>query len=229
MLRLNSTIGVLACLLLVCSPAFAADNTKADKSGSKKSASSKGSLVRGYYAIVANEIKLTDDQKSKLEAALKARAEARADWEENHGDKDKQLSDAIKAAKKAKEKDKAKALSDEQKKLRADRDKPEANFKSAFNSLLTAKQRTHLAGFSLYIGTMQRLSKAKLTDEQKAKAKSMALDMGADVPNGDDSKVDKEFRAAFAEKVAQAVLTAEQREALTKKSEKKPDKKADKK
>lgn len=222
MFRLKLTSAMLVALMAMLSASVAvqaADDVKkpSKAKASKKKSSKNRSLIRGYYAIIDKEIKFTDAQRAKLESALKDRLEARNAWEEENGKKDKELSAAIKAAKKAKDADKAKSLAAEQKKLRAERDNGDVYFKSKFNALLSPSQQTHLAGYSLYIGTMQRLSKAKLSDEQKAKVKAMAIEAGEDIPTGDDKKVDREFRAAFAEKAKQAVLSAEQIKALEKK------------
>jgi len=75
------------------------------------------SLIKGYYAMMANEVELTDAQRAKLEEVLTARQGELVAFQKANGDQLKALNDKLKEAKAAEDKDAANAVSAEIRKV----------------------------------------------------------------------------------------------------------------
>jgi len=184
--------------------------------GKAKAPAKAASGLQGYYAVIASELQLTDDQRKQLAASLAARSDAMKKWDDEHGAKLTQLSDAQKKAREAKDKEATKQAGDELKKLRETRAAIEDQGKAKLQEILTADQRRHLQGYNLYVGTMIRLSKAQLTDAQKVRAKAISLETGKALDLDIDAKALDKVKLDLASRIETELLTAEQREALAK-------------
>ncbi len=176
--------------------------------------------LQGYYAIVAGELKLTDEQRQKLIAALGERNEALKAWDQEHGGKLTEQTAAQKQAREAKDAAASKKAGDSLRELRAARAAVAEGGKARLIALLTPEQRLHLQGYDLYVGAMSRFAPAKLTDEQKAKAKVMALAAGRYTGTPDEVALDN-IKAELAAKVDKEILTDDQRQAMATAAEEK--------
>jgi len=172
------------------------------------------SLIRGEYAIMASELKLTDEQKTKLVEIIKTQGEAKKALSEKAAPIKKELAEA----KKAKDKDKMKELGAKLKELRGD---PKAD-KAAIMALLSDEQKTAWAGFNLYRNACRKFGRAKLTDDQKQAIREICTKSG--IKTTGDRKADNAALKNLIEKISTEVLTDAQREALVKKPKPKKDK-----
>lgn len=208
---------VLTAALLVAAPALAA---KADKPAKEKGA--KGAILKGEFAIMASELKLTDDQKAQLAEKVKAKEEAAAKWDAANGEKLKALMETAKKAKEAGDKAASKRAAEELKALRDDQEKATADAEAAIMGALTPEQKAQWDGFKVYRVAMMRFKKCNLTDEQTAKVKAACQDAAKSITPETKAKATQELY----KKIEETILTAEQKPLL----EKKPaaDKAADK-
>jgi len=174
------------------------------------------SALRGEYAIMASETKLTDEQKVKFIEILKAQSEAKKALAEKAAPIKKDLAEA----RKAKDKDKIKELSAKLKELRGD---PKAG-KAAIMAILSDEQKAAWASFTVYRNALRKFGKAKLTDDQKKAARDICTT--SDVKLTGDKKADAAAVKALIEKISTSVLTDEQRTAMAPKPKVKKEKPA---
>jgi hypothetical protein len=196
MKRITMSVAVLAMLVMAApSTINAADDAKPKKKAAAKgdkAKGKKGQQVKGYWGIVASFIKLTDEQKPKYMEIVKAQGAA-----------NKGLQEKAKAAKGDK---------DAQKKLREERAKISADTKAKITALLTDEQEDALAGYNLYTQMMRAVSKADVSDDQKAKIKDASLAAGKSYrAAGKDKKVAAAARNDLRSNVVKDILTADQR------------------
>ena len=225
----------LALALLVAGPVLAQEEgaekpAKAEKAAKAPKAGK--SALRGEYAIMASECQMTDVQKAQLEAALKAKSDALAAWEEANKAKIEDLKKQQADAKEKGDKEALKRVGEETKALKEQLSALEAEHGAKVAAVLTAEQCQMWEGFKLYRALMGRYSKAELDEGQKAKvrtlaneaAKKMLAVTGADKEAKEaKGKVEKDLKAS----VENDVLTAEQKEKM-KPAAKEPKKKAPK-
>ena len=114
-------------------------------------------MRQGDFAQLRKTVNLTPDQLTMIEAQAKTYAAAQAKWEQDNGEKVKQLEQQIADAQAA-----LATLSAEQEKLAADNH-------AALLALLTPEQRTSLAVTQLQQEVLGRMKTVKLTDDQVAK------------------------------------------------------------
>jgi len=195
----------------------------------KKEKADKGeSGLRGEYAILASECNLTPEQKEQLAAKLKASKEAVEAWEQQNGQKVKDLQAKMKAAKEAGNTDEAKTIAQEVKTLLTDRARLAEGNMDAVLAMLTPEQKVKWNAFRLYRAAMQKYKRLGLSEDQTAKVRALA-DETAKASDPADEKAAKTAMMTLAEKVEKDILTAEQREGLSKKPEKPEGAKKDKK
>jgi len=212
----------LAVVVLAASPILAAQ--KADKGKKAKGGSD---TLRGEYAIMVSRCELSDQQKTDLQAKVKARKEAQAAWQQANGEKQKALREARKKAKEAGDKDAMKKARDDLKALDAGRRKIDADTMAAIYAVLTPEQKAKWKAFQTYRRLMRRYKRVGLKKDQQAKIRELAAGAGGDLAGLRSEDNDTRKKAREADKklrttIEQQVLTAEQREALQKKPEKKP-------
>ena len=228
---------VLAALMLTAGPVAAKEDTakKPKKErGNKKAARAKKarSLLRGEYAMLAKEAGFTDEQKTQLEARVKEMKAAETECRQANKEKLAKLKKEMADAKAAKNKEAMKEVRKQMKELAAAAAKPKKEFWAKAMALLTAEQKVKWGGFKLYRSACGKLSKAKMTGDQKATARKFcettAKDLG-DVALAE--KRTKEEAKTFAQsikklqmKIIDEVLTAEQREAMKRKPKPKREK-----
>jgi len=175
--------------------------------------------LRGEHAMMANVLKLDDETKAKFADVVKAGAAAMQEWTKANGAKWKEVTKALRDARKNKDKDKLKELTPQFNELRKGRDKVMADGKAKVLELLTDEQKAVWEGFILRRTLMRWFKGAKLTDEQKQQMQKLCEEKAKTMPAATDQKSRRaryqamnKLRAEIVEKV----LTDEQREAVKK-------------
>lgn len=206
--------------LTVASPMVAEETKEKPAAKEKTPAAEKAKdALRGEYAIMASECKLTEDQQTALKAKLAARDAALAEWTKANGEKFKALQEALKKAREAGDKDAAKKASDELKTVEAERAKINAQFQADLQAILTPEQKAAWEVFRLYRAMMARYKKANLTDEQTAKIREAcaAAAKEAAAATGDEKTIRKaqaDAEAKLRKTIEDTILTAEQKTAI---------------
>ena len=207
-------------LLAVVAFTSQASITRADdkpKEPTKAKAATKAPAgLQGYYMIIAKELSLSEEQKAKLTSVLADRSGALKAWDVANSAKVSSLTAQQTSAKAAKDTEAASKAGEELKALKAGRTAIEDDGKAKFHAILTPDQRVHLNGYNLYIGAMIKFSKAELTDEQKAKAKTIALETSKSASAEIDAKALAKVKTDLAARIEKEVLTDAQREVLAK-------------
>jgi len=213
--KLNWLLCVLMAVALTGSAVFA---EQADPAGKKKKKPNrvrkqrpprkrKAKGLRGEYAIMASELKLTDEQQKQLLEIVKARAEARKAKNAEAAELKKQYNEA----KKAKDKAKANELRAKLKALRGD---PKAD-RAKILAILTDEQKAQWSVFQLYRNVCRKFGRAKLTDDQKTAIRALCAKDASKLTG--DRKADAAVMKSLAKRISADILTDEQREAMTKK------------
>ena len=210
---------VLMALTLAAGSALAVDGDKPNKK--KKPARERKvrvkkpkSALHGEYAIMASELKLTDEQKTKFIETVKAQSEARKALAEKAAPIKKEMAEA----RKAKDKEKCKELAAKLKELHGD---SKAD-KAAIMAILSDEQKAAWAGFEVYRNALRKFGRAKLTDDQKKAIRDICTK--GDVKLTGDKKADSAALKGLIEKISADVLTDEQRKAMAPKPKEKRDK-----
>jgi Spy/CpxP family protein refolding chaperone len=223
-MQLRGRLLALATLLVAAAPLLAAQG-KADKPKEK----APPTALRGEYAMMASECKLSDEQKTRLEAAVKAKSDATAAWDKANATKLEDLRKQQADAREKKDADALKRIAGEMKPLTDARAKIESDQQAAILGVLTSDQRTAWEGFKLYRQAMARFKRVEPTDEQTAKIRSLCDQGGKDqaAVQGDAAAVRKgqaEIQKKLAAAIEADVLTAGQREKLKAPPPPKPEK-----
>jgi len=208
----------LAMLALVGAPALLAEEAKPNAEGKARAAAKEeaegkekpASALKGEYAIMASELKLSDQQQVDVAAKVAARDEARAAWRKDNSAKFEAAQEALRKAKESGDKDAAKKAGDEIKAMNEAREKILADAADAIRAVLTPEQRQAWDGFSLYRQVMARYRKADLTEDQRKKARELCNEAGKEMDAG---KTKGEILENL-EKDIDALLTPAQKEAM---------------
>lgn len=200
--------------LLVMPMAARADDEKPKAKEASKAKSKEG--LQGYYAIIASELQLSEEQRTKLAAALASREGEIKKWDDENGAKLEELTAAQKKAKESGDAAAAKQAGDELKKLKQLRSAVEDESKTKWHAVLTPEQRSHLHGYNLYVGAMIRFSKLSLTDGQKVRAKAMAMEAGKALSPDVSDKDLSQAKLDLATRIEKELFTQEQHDAKAK-------------
>jgi hypothetical protein len=211
--RLLSVVAIL----LAAGTALAAEEGKAKAPKPKEKAPP--SALRGEYAILASQCQLSDEQKARLEAAVKAGDEARKTWEQANATKADDLKKQQAEAREKKDADALKRIGAEMKALTAERTAIQARQQADILAVLTSDQRITWEGFRLYRQAMGRYKRLEPAQEQTAQMRALCNQAGKDILalQGDESAIRKgqaEIQKKLAAAIESDVLTAEQREKL---------------
>ena len=225
MLRSKALFAALAVSLLA---AMAAGQDAPAKPKKPKGEAKDKSALKGEYAIVASELKLSDEKKAEFAKAVAEMNAARAEWTKANAAKLEELNKAAKAAKEAKDKEKAKELQKQLNELRASQEKATAEAQAKVRAVLTPEQQAQWQAFTVYRGLLGRYRKAELTDEQKEKVKALAAEASKQLSAATDAKAAGALKKDLDQKVA-ALLKPEQVEKMKAPAPKKPDKTQEKK
>lgn len=179
-----------------------------------KAAKAPTTLIKGYYAMMASEVELTEAQRAQLEGVLAERQTELVAFQKENDGALKALDEKLKAAKAAEDKDAANAVSAEIRKINSGKAPIEEKYKPRIASILTPEQASKLDAYHFYIGVASHYSKAKLTDDQKAALRKVTDGYAAEAKKiGDDKKARGEFlKTVYAE--GDKLLTEEQLAAM---------------
>lgn len=175
------------------------------------------SYIRGYYAIIAKEADLSAEQREQFNTALAARAKALDDFDAANKSKMDELAANAKKARAEDNTELYRELQAQLRPLRAERRKIEDSHRDKAMAVFTPEQLQRVQAYGLYVGAAIKFSKAELSDEQKAKIKTIAIELGQSIKPDAPGKEVKKVREALYERVAEEVLTAAQRDKLVKK------------
>jgi Spy/CpxP family protein refolding chaperone len=217
---------VVLVAMLAPAPAVTAEE-KTPAAQEKAAAVDKGDKLRGEYAIMTAECKLTEEQQNTLKAKLAARRDAQEAWMKTNGSKLESLQEAVKKPKDPNDKEAIKRASEELKALEADRLKIQATFEADLKALMTPEQQALWGAFRLYRPLMGRYKKLNLTEEQTKKVKDASAAAAKELGEvkGDDKEARKAktgVEAKLRKTVEETILTAEQREVLNRPGPPKP-------
>ena len=164
------------------------------------------------YADMVKVLVLTVDQDAKLKDAAKAYAAGKSQWEQENGEKARQLQQQINEAQKT-----LNALQATQKTLTAPKDKLETDLHAAVMAVLTPDQQVAWKAYKLEQEVVNKFNKAKLTDEQIGKIKALCEQAVKDNPQpGAGSRGGNEIVGKLTQTVTDTILTDAQKEEMKK-------------
>jgi len=220
---------VIACLCFVAtfgllsSAAVSQDAAPADKPAEKgKGRAAAKEHGKQMIENLAKELKLTDEQRAKVDQIFETHRQAVANWNKENGAKIKELSQQLRDAKKEDGKEKAEAARAEMKKIWETRKALPENLMKQLKEVLTEEQaakakeiiaggaRRAVAGMRA-LGALGRLD---LTQEQKDAVKKITDEAKAAAEKAEGQEAKDKIRKDAWEKVKSTVLTEEQRKKL---------------
>ena len=207
MKRFNKMLVLGLCVASMCSMTM----------GAKKEKKSRD-VVAGEYKMMVRELKMTPQQQTDMRKILTTHNEQRAALRKTNAPKLESLEKRHAEAKAAKDKAALKKVNQERRALRKAENTLNDKKKADIAALLTPEQKKQYTVFNVYRQALRKFSKAKLTDEQKAKVKKLAAEHSGNF--GGKPKANRAAQAALNAKVAE-LLTEEQKAAMAKKPAKK--------
>jgi Spy/CpxP family protein refolding chaperone len=197
----------------------AAEEPKEKTPPAKEKAPPSKDQLRGEYAIMAVECKLTDDQQKALRDKITARRDAQEAWMKANGAKLESLQEAVKTPKDPNDKEAIKRAAAELKALEADRLKIQTAFDADVRAIMNPEQQVAWEAFRLCRAAMGRYKRLILTDEQTKKIKEACAAPAKEIAEikGDEKAVKTargQIEAGLRKNIEETILTAEQREAL---------------
>jgi len=207
MKNLKDLVGC-AVLIVLVSGASAAREGKRKKSQEP---------TKSVCEIMIEELKISGDQKAKLEAKFKAVEEAGAAWDKANAEKIQAADEAAAAAKGGDAEAKKKA-STARRELSSARAEALVDAEAAVLTVLTAEQKIAWAGYELYETTIRRFRRVEWTEDQQAKIKA-ACAIAAKQQAAEEAEGTKKKRGGSpTDKLRWAIefviMTPEQREAI---------------
>jgi Spy/CpxP family protein refolding chaperone len=171
----------LAALALVVAPALAKEKEApkvGESVGGEKPKMEKTKSPFGQYAPMIAELKLTDEQKQRMQEVMKVCAEELAAWQKDpeKGGKMQELQKAMGELNKAENKEKIKALGAEMKTLWQEMGKIQEKHEAAVVAVLTPEQQAEWKGLKVYLGIVGKFGKIELSEDQKTKIKALCAD-----------------------------------------------------
>ena len=172
--------------------------------------------LRGEYALIAAQTKLTDKQKIQLAAIVMERRDAEARMRAAKQEKLDGLKQDLAEARKTKNMDAISTILQQMMRINAAESKAKKAFAKRVMELLTPEQKTKWAGFVLYRFVCKTLSKTMLTDDQKIAVRGLCDDAALEL--GDDALKTSLKRTAaqkkLRDKIKAEILTDQQRKAM---------------
>jgi Spy/CpxP family protein refolding chaperone len=234
MSNLKGFVWMALVAMLVAAPAVTAEEATKEKTpaaGSPRRPPPKEKgpqdALRGEYAIMAAECKLTPEQQDTLKAKIAARRDAQEAWMKANGSKLESLQEAVKHPKDPNDTEAIRRASEELKALEADHLKIQATFEADLRAMMTPEQRQDWEAFKLYRPMMGRYKKLNLVEGQVQKIRDAAAAAAKELAEvkGDDKAArgaKGEVETKLRKTIEETILTAEQREVLNKPSPPKP-------
>ena len=205
---------VVTVMTSVAGAALAAPREGGRRKGKQPEQSLLDTLVR--------ECKIPEAQQAGLKAKIAAREAALTAWDTANAEKVQAAEAAAKEARGKQDADAKKRTAGEVRALKTARDESAAEATQALFATLTDTQKAAWATYELYQSTVARFRRIDLTEDQQAKIKLAcgvaAKEIGAlDSNDGKAGKAEKAILAKLRWAVEVMVLTAEQRETITRK------------
>ena len=205
----------LVAVMSVAAAAGPADGKKKKRRAPRKQ--KQVQALRGSYAAIAKEIGLTEEQMKKLAAAIKAKDAALKSWRQDpaKGGKLAELSKKMRSPEVKADKQKRKELMAAMKPLADELKAAEAKLTKEAMAVLTPEQQKRWKDAAFYVSTTGRMRRAELTDEQKAKARTLCAAASKKLTalgpkdRKQRNQITKELRTSI-----QALLTPAQQEKL---------------
>jgi Spy/CpxP family protein refolding chaperone len=211
MKRFNKMLVLGLCVAAMCSVAMAKD--KAAKKVRKPR-----DVIAGEYKMMVGELKMTPQQQADMRKILTTHKEQRDALRKTNAPKIESIKKRLAEAKAAKDKAAMKQIRKEGSSLRKAEAQLNEKKKADIIALLTPEQKKQYTVYKAYRQVLRKFSKAKLTDEQKAKTKTLATEHSGNF--GSDAKANRHAQKALNAKV-EKLLTEEQKAAMVKKPAKK--------
>ncbi len=196
----------MAALVLSVSPTFAQKVAGGEKNETPKADKADDGLA-AMQAEMVKECGLSAEQATKLVDRVKAYKEAIAAWQKENGEK-------LAAAQKAGKGDQA--AMEEAAALNASKAKLKADFDKEVDGILTPEQKAKWEAYQLFVSTCRKFSKANLTEVQKAKVRELTDATAKELAGTTEKGMKGTILDDLAAKV-EALLTAEQKDAMAKK------------
>lgn len=207
-------LSIVAVALLVMAPAALAQDRGARKKGRGKK---RQPVVKGIdYDALAALLELEGEAKAAFDKQVAANNAALEESAKANAAKLKELRAAMKAARKAKNKEKVKAIKAELKQLRGPRATLVAELDAKVLALLTDEQKTAWAGHQFRQQVMRSLRKVELTEDQDIKVIALCTEAAGELGDGKDAKARAVAVKKVRAQIVKEVLTDEQRKALRK-------------
>ncbi len=216
MKRLPAVLGILATVLILSTVQSAAEKSEKEKPA-----------LRGEYAIMAAECRLSEEQAARLAEAVEARKAALDAWQKAHGEALAACEKKVAEARQAKDKEALAKAREEAKAASAGRHAVSDEHKARILAILDPDQRRAWEGFCLYRGVMRKIKRVEPTEAQITSVKAacaaaaremLALEGAAKEAAQDASEIREQLDA----RIKEEILTAAQREALSAPREKRP-------
>lgn len=198
---------------LAVSAAYAAGEAQTQKAPPAKTA--KPAPLRGDYAVMAQELKLSDEQQDKIRDVVGERGAKISAWKKENASKLAEKKAAYNKALQDGDKDKAKESIGELRELSAELNTLYVDMNKAVMEVLTPPQRAAWQGILLNRALLKAVKDAEPTDEQKAKIKDLAVE-ATKALTAVDAQLDKAAQAKALEDAKAKVLTDEQRAKMEK-------------
>ncbi|MFP4052659.1 MAG: hypothetical protein ACLFV7_02220 [Phycisphaerae bacterium] len=200
---------------------------KADKPKREKAKKNKGEKAskprqgewEKVWMVVVKEVELTEDQQATLKQKVEAKQQAINEWKQANAAKLAELKKSYNEAKNA-DKAKAKGIRIEMGKLSAEQKKLEAEKQAECMAVLAADQKAKWEGVQMFNKVIRRYRKVNLDDGQKTRMKEICIAGVKDIEAAEGKN--KKAAVKKVEQGCAAVLTAEQREQVSKPKADKP-------
>jgi Spy/CpxP family protein refolding chaperone len=171
-----------------------------------------------YAEAMFKDVGLSEEQVKKINELAEARNKAMQDFQKANADKMKEIQTAMMEASKNKDEDGVRRAREDMQKLYAPMSELQKKTQEDIMSVLTAEQKAKWQEAQDVNRVIWRFWAAKLTEEQKAKIKTLVAEAMLGVDR-EDRKALSEATAKASAQVEKEVLTDEQREAMKKAQE----------
>lgn len=227
-LALTTSVGAFAGAALAADPAkeqkpgekpkhAAQDNKDKKDKEPTKAAKAPTTQVKdgltGEYAIMAEELALSDAQKNQLAEKIAAKEAAIKAWNDANRRKQNELKKSVDEAQASKDADKAKEFGNALKQLEGERDAVIAKADAEIDGVLTPDQLQKWEGVRAFRAVSARLKKVELTDAQTQEIKARCVAASTALVNP-DRKARMTAMQSLMNSIDKEVLTDAQREKM---------------
>lgn len=169
--------------------------------------------LTGEYAIMAEELALSDAQKNQLREKIAAKEAAIKAWSDANRRRQNELKKSADEAQANKDADKAKEFGNALKQLEGERDAVIAKADAEIDAVLTPDQRQKWEGVRAFRAVSARLKKVELTDAQTQEIKARCVAASTALATS-DRKARMTAMQSLMNSIDKEVLTDAQREKM---------------